>query len=335
MAKSETLTMRTIDEHIKNSSFSPVYLLYGEEEYLKKQYKQKLKNALTSPDDTMNFSLYEGKGVNQKEIIDLAETLPFFSERRVILLENSELCKTSADDLSDYVKNMSEDNSTIIILVESEIDKRNKLYKAINDKGSCIEFSRQDNRVLIQWVLARLKKEKKNITQPVMELFLSRTGDDMERIDKELEKLICYTIDKDVIEFSDVNAVCAELASNKIFDMISSIANKDQKKALELYYDLLALKEPSMRILFLISRQFNILLMVKSCLNSGKSQRDIASICKIPPFAVKNHIAQANKFSLNELKAAVADGVAAEEDIKTGRMNDQLAVELLIVKYSS
>ena len=68
--------MKTIDEDIRNGQFQSVYLLCGEEAYLKKQYKDKLKRAMADPDDSMNFSAYEGKGINPKEVIDLAETLP-------------------------------------------------------------------------------------------------------------------------------------------------------------------------------------------------------------------------------------------------------------------
>lgn len=81
--------MKNIDEDIKRGQFAQVYLLYGEEAYLKKQYKDKLKHAMVPEGDTMNFSAFEGKSINPKEIIDLAETLPFFADRRVILIENS------------------------------------------------------------------------------------------------------------------------------------------------------------------------------------------------------------------------------------------------------
>ena len=81
--------MKGIDEDIKKGSFQPVYLLYGEESYLKKQYGQKLKHALVSEEDKMNTTFYEGKGIHPGEIIDLAETLPFCAERRLIFIENS------------------------------------------------------------------------------------------------------------------------------------------------------------------------------------------------------------------------------------------------------
>ena len=91
--------MKTIDEDIKSGQFKRVYLLFGEEAYLKHQYKRKLKQALVASDDTMNFSSFEGKDTNPKAIIDLAETLPFFADRRLILIENSVSSETAGEYL--------------------------------------------------------------------------------------------------------------------------------------------------------------------------------------------------------------------------------------------
>ena len=74
--------MKTIDEDIKKGTFRQCYLLYGEESYLKKQYRDKLVHAMVQEGDTMNFSSYEGKDIRPGELVDLAETLPFFAERR-------------------------------------------------------------------------------------------------------------------------------------------------------------------------------------------------------------------------------------------------------------
>ena len=81
--------MKNILEDIKKQEFKKIYLLYGEEVYLRDQYRQKLLEALVAEGDTMNFGRFQGKGLNEGEIIDLAETMPFFAERRVILLENT------------------------------------------------------------------------------------------------------------------------------------------------------------------------------------------------------------------------------------------------------
>ena len=325
--------MKTIDNDIKMGQLKNVYLLYGTEDYLKRQYRDKLKHALVEPDDTMNFSAYEGKDINPKELIDLSETLPFFKEKRMILVENSGFFKNSCDDLAEYMSQVPE--STCFVFVEEEVDKRSKLFKAASRAGSAVEFETPKEDMLVRWILGRIQREGKKITQSVMQLFLSKTGSDMENIDKELEKLICYTLDKTEISAADVEAICTGQTENKIFEMIDAISAKNQKKALDLYYDLLALKEAPMRILFLIARQFQNLLLIKSMSAKGYPAVSIAKTAGMPSFAVQKNLRQAGAFKINQLKEAIEDCGQAEEDVKTGRMADQLAVELLIVKYSA
>ena len=294
--------MKTIDNDIKMGQLKNVYLLYGTEDYLKRQYRDKLKHALVEPDDTMNFSAYEGKDINPKELIDLSETLPFFKEKRMILVENSGFFKNSCDDLAEYMSQVPE--STCFVFVEEEVDKRSKLFKAASRAGSAVEFETPKEDMLIRWILGRIQREGKKITQSVMQLFLSKTGSDMENIDKELEKLICYTLDKTEISAADVEAICTGQTENKIFEMIDAISAKNQKKALDLYYDLLALKEAPMRILFLIARQFQNLLLIKSMSAKGYPAVSIAKTAGMPSFAVQKNLRQAGAFKINQIGRA-------------------------------
>ena len=124
--------MKNLNEDIKSGRFKNVYLLYGEEAYLKKQYKDRLTKAMLPDGDTMNYAYYEGKGTNPAEIIDLAETMPFFTERRLIVVENSNFFKNAAPELADYMKNIPE--TTCFLFVENEVDKRGKMYKAVKEK---------------------------------------------------------------------------------------------------------------------------------------------------------------------------------------------------------
>ena len=325
--------MKTIDEDIKSGQFKKIYLLYGDEAYLKKQYKDKLKKALVQPDDTMNFTAYEGKDTNPKEVIDLSETLPFFADRRVILIENSGFFKGSCEELAEYMPQVPD--TTLFLFVEEEVDKRSKMYKAVKNAGKIVEFSTQTEELITRWVLARLKKEGKNITGSVMQLFLSKTGSDMGNIDRELEKLICYTMDKSVIETADVEAIATEQTTNRIFEMVNAIAEHNQRRALDLYYDLLTLKEPPMRILFLIARQYNLLYQTKLLKGKGYDNKSIASKLGLSPFIAGKYVTQASRFEKETLRKSLEQCVEAEENVKTGKMADNLSVELLIVQFSS
>ena len=161
--------MRTIDEDIKNQKYKTAYLLYGEEAYLKKQYKDKLKSALWTEGDTMNAAFYQGKDTNPKELIDLGETMPFFADHRLIMVEDSGFFKSGAEELAEYMAQIPE--TTTFVFVESDVDKRSKMFKALKDHGKIVEFTAQNQELLTRWMLGRLKRENKNITKAAMQEF--------------------------------------------------------------------------------------------------------------------------------------------------------------------
>ena len=324
--------MQRLNQDMKTGQLNHIYLLYGEEAYLRKQYKNRLKEAIIG-DDSMNYHYYEGKGVTIGEVIDQAETMPFFSEKRLILMENTGLFKGGGEELSEYLKSPAQ--TVYFHFVETEVDNRSKLYKTVSAKGCAVEFGIQDENTLKRWVLGMVKRENKKISEPALNFLLEMTGTDMENIQKEMEKLFCYCMDQDAITERDIVQICTKRISSHIFDMINAIADRKQKKALELYYELLALKEPPMRILFLITRQFNLLLQVKELAGKGYQGRAIGEKVGLPGFVAGKYVTQASRFQKEELRETVEACVEAEEAIKTGRLNDNMSVELLIVKYSS
>ena len=325
--------MKSLQEDIKNQEFKRVYLLFGEEEYLKQQYKSRLKKALAPEEEDMNYSYFEGKKTEPREVIGLAETMPFFADRRVIFLEDTGFFKNQCQDLPEYLAELPD--YLCMIFVEKEVDKRSRMYKAVKKYGRIVDFSVQDTETIMRWVLGILGREGKKITRREMELFLGKTGNDMGNIEKELEKLICYTMGREVITAEDIEAVCTAQISNHIFDMIRAVTEKKQKRALDLYYDLLALKEPPMRILFLLARQFNLIMQVKELSQAGYDQSRIAKQTGLQPFVVRNYSAYARKYSTEALRSAVEECVRTEEKVKTGYMTDAMSVELLLVKFSS
>lgn len=324
--------MKSLNEDIKMNQYKQVYLLYGEEAYLKKQYRDKLVKALLPDGDTMNYAYYEGKGINTAEIIDLAETMPFFAERRVIVIENSGFFKNAAPELADYVKNIPE--TAYFLFVEEEVDKRGKLYKAVKDKGRAVDMERQDEKTLVLWIAGMVKREGKQIKESTVKYLISKAGTNMENLEKEMEKLISYTLGQTEITAADVDAIGTTQITNKIFDMVEAVAVKQQKKALNYYYDLLALKEPPMRILYLLSRQFKLLLEVKELVGQGRDKAQIAKTAGLHPFVAGKYMQQCRNFSKTVLISIMEYAAETEEMVKTGRLNDVMSVELFIVKYS-
>ena len=324
--------MQQLIQDLKSETYKPMYLLFGEEDYLRKQYRDKLKAALVAEGDTMNYHYYEGKDINVGEIIDLAETLPFFADRRVIVLDNSGLCKSGGDALAEYLKSPAD--SVLFILVETQIDKRCRLFKTIKDGGRVCEFAAQNEMTLKRWIYSLAKQDNKAVDELTINHFLEKTGTEMSNIRTEWEKLMCYCMGRDVVTPADIDAVCTQRVSNRIFEMVAAIAEKRQQEALDMYHDLLTLKEPPMGILALIARQFNLMLQVKELQMKNIHSRQIAEKVGLAPFIVQKYEKQASRFKMRELKEALAACVAADEAVKTGRLNDVLSIELLIIERS-
>lgn len=323
--------MKVISDDIKKGEFKSVYLLYGEEEYLKKQYRDRLKNAIAG-DDTMNYSYYDSDNASVKDIIDVCETLPFFAQKRLVIMENTGFLKSSNDELADYIKHIPD--YLVVVMVEKDVDKRNKVYKAVDSVGYICEMKPQTTATLEKWIAGLLAKDNLKISREACDLILDKTGAGMDYIRQEIEKLVSYCQGRNVVTAEDVEKVCATQTTSHIFDMISAIANKKQQQALDLYYDLLELKEPPMRILYLIVRQFNGILQVKDLMSRDISGKEIASKIGAAPFVVGKYQAQAKYFEMNTLLDALNECAKTEEAVKQGRLNDRLGVELIIIKYS-
>ncbi len=323
--------MKTIVAHIKEGKFSPVYLLYGQEDYLRLLYRDKLREAILPPEDTMNYSYFEGKDIDLGEVESIADTVPFFSEQRLILIENSGLFKKQ-NDFADYLKTMPD--TTKIIFVEAEVDKRNKLFKAVKKLGTVAELNGLPEKDLKVWAAAYLKKNGKNITEQNLLYFFQKVGVDMKSLENEMDKLIAYSMDETIITREMLDEVCVEQTEGKIFQMIDAIGMKDQDQALRLYYDLLEVREKPMSILFLIIRHFTILNQLKDLSRLGLAAGEVASKVGIPPFTVRKYQSQVKNFKGKEIIRNIERCAQVEQEIKTGLLLDQIGVELLIVEFS-
>ena len=323
--------VKTISEHLKSGNFKNAYLICGEEEYLKLNYKNQMIKAIAG-DDTMNLALYEGKNFDVNEVIDNAETFPFFAEHRLIVMESTGLFKSGGEQLAEYMSKIPE--STVFLFVEQDVDKRSKMYKAVKANGYICEINRQTEKDLSMWAARIFAHDGKNLSNANLSYLIGNVGTDMEVLSREIEKLISYDLDKDVISKEDIDAVCIKQLNVRIFDMVDAISVKNQKKTLDCYYELVAEKEPPMRILFMVSRQFNLILQAKDLSARGMDRNAIASVMGVQGFIANKSINQSRNFSVNELKLALADCVATEENIKKGIMDENIGVEMLLVKYS-
>ncbi|HIW58924.1 MAG TPA: DNA polymerase III subunit delta [Candidatus Anaerobutyricum avicola] len=326
--------MKEIRRQIKEQDFQRVYLLTGDENYLILQAKELLVHAMVAEGDEMNYAVFEDSKIDLQQLRELAMTYPLFATKRVLVLDRTGIFKSGKDAFVEILQALPE--TTCVIICEPEVDKRSKAYKWIKKNGYVGEFLKKDQteKVLMRWVAALLGKEKKKIRESDVRFFLERVGDDMFQIKNETDKLISYVGERKEIRREDIEQITSGEVQNKIFELVAAIAEGKKRQALAYYDDLILLKEPPMRILFLIVRQYRILLLISNMRSLRKPDKDIAQAAGIPAFAIRKNAAQLGGYTVPILEHCIASCIQVEEEIKTGRISDQIGLETLIVGLS-
>lgn len=319
--------MQNLKADISNKSFKKIYLFYGDEQYLSRAYKKMIKNAIVGDDDDMNYAYYENAGDNLRKIEETADTLPFFAERRLIILENCGLFKKD-NSFADYVPNIPD--TTTIVVMEREVDKRSRLFKAVSANGYACEFKKQSIDELKVFATRYFAKAGKNISQSAMQLFIDSVGDDMNNIVNEAEKVIAYSGERSVIEGADISAVCVSQTESKIFEIVDAILAGDSKKVFSIYEDLITLRESPFGILGLIRNNYVRMLAIRELSQKGLDASEIAQRVKSQDWLVKKTVNKIKKIPAKKLENAVSLMADTEFAIKTGDMGEQTGVEILL-----
>lgn len=329
--------MGKIDDDIKNG-IGKCYLIYGNDTFRRKTYEDKLrKKTVDESAQIMNVSVFNDVKTTAGQVIEAAETFPFLSDRRFILVKDcgflSEGKKNESDLLAEYVANMSE--TACILFSEEKADKRLKLYKAINKVGVCEEVKPFDEKSLIDLISKKLAKNGIKITKSLCAYMVRNSGENVELLSLDTDKLIAYLDGRDKVSAEDIDAICSKTSEVKVFDMVNAMIAGNSERALEIYRNLLNINESPFMVLSLISRQFRIIIKSKSMSENGMPNTDIAKKISVPVFAVSGALRQANSFSYELLCKALNACIQTDYGIKLGKIEPETGVEMLIVTRAS
>ncbi|MCR4587761.1 MAG: DNA polymerase III subunit delta [Lachnospiraceae bacterium] len=325
--------MLRINEDIKSGQFKRAYLLYGEEDYLRYQFRDRLVKALVNEGDTMNFTRFSGKDISVPQVIDLAETLPFFAERRVILMEDTGFFKGSGEELAKYLEAPAE--STVFIFCESEVDGRTKLFKTVSKNGIAAEMKHPSDADMSRWLNGKAAAQGISFASGALcDYFIKRMGPDMMALENELTKLASYLGERDVIQKADIDAVCTPQIQDTIFEMVRCMSQGRKKEAMEHYYSLVLLHKPAMQTLAMLNRQVGDLLQVKDLMIRRRSKKEVAEATGMAPYRAQKTMELAGDFDLPALKDMLNEGISVETDIKSGNLQDTVGVEMLLIRLS-
>ena len=325
--------MNEIENAIKTGEYKRVYLLFGEEKYMIREYTQKLRDAVCDKaTEMLNLSIFEGRA-EIDGIIKACDTLPFMSEKRLVIVKDSKLFeqgrKDDSEKMKDYIPSLPE--STILLFAEEKADKRSALYKAVNKNGVCCELGFLKDSELIKWVIA---KSEKRIKGAQAEYLIRNVGTSMEALEGEIDKLLSYSSDGAEITNAVIDEICTKSPETNIFEMVEAIGRKQSAKALEIYHNMLRMKQSPVGVLKIMARQFKLILECKYLQGKGMGAAAIAEELSLRRFIADRCLQQANNFKIPTLVKALEDCAKCDTDFKSGKITDKLGVEVIILKYS-
>lgn len=327
--------MDALDNHIKTGDFARAYLFFGGVAFLLTRWRDALTQAILPADlRGMNMEVFEG-AASADSIIEAAETMPFMAERRLVVVKDSGLFVSGrADDsaaMADYIKDIPD--TAVVMFVETDVDKRGKLYKRLADKslGFVLEAATPKEPQLADWAVGFAAELGKKMTKAVAIGLVRTVATDMQLLSTEITKLAAHAGDNPNITADDVKALCTKSLEGKIFDLMRAVCNRDAKTACRLYGDLVSLKESPLMVLTMIARQFRYSLQC-GALADGMSQKDIADKLSLHQFAVREFIENARNFSQNAMIEALMNCLDTDFAIKSGEIGDVIGVEVLIAK---
>jgi DNA polymerase-3 subunit delta len=340
------------DASLKRGVVAPVYLFYGEETYLRDLALVRLKEHFEQAGQAgLDFDVIEGETADPEEVAARAETLPFFAASRLVVVKNPAFFKTSRRGgetgegeepkssgreatLLEYIKNPSP--STCLVFSTGEtVDKRKRLFQAIKKHGREIEFTYLSPGDLTRWVAKRAGQSGRRFAPGAVNSLLDIAGPSLQALSSEIEKLINYSAGRELITTEEIHLMCPPRLEENIFVVVDAIGGRRYREALAGIKDMLAAKEPPLKILSMIARQFRILLMVRDLNERGCPAREIPERLKIHPFVAQKASAQSRNFSKPLLIRAMKALSELDVGVKTGKMEFYPAMETFLLTLST
>ena len=307
-----------------------VYLLLGEEDLLVDQALAELLDRLIPPEERdLNLDVVRADEIEIGDLITLVDTLPFFGQRRAVVVKDADVWKAAEQEqLAAYLERGAPPSALILVAVS--LDRRRKLFTAVRKLGEIQEFPRLSIRQLPSWVTDRVRREGRRIDPDAVEALIALVGPGLRQLSLELEKLFAYVETLERITRRDVEAAVSRLSESTIFMMVDAIGERRGGDALR-YLDDILREEASPYVLFMVARQFRLLMRASHLTARRKPFAAVQEALGVPPFVARKIIAQVEHFPPDVFPRIFARLAEADRAVKTTG-HARLALEMLIAE---
>lgn len=329
-------------KEIKQKKLQSIYLLLGKEAFLMQETLQLIISAaLNDEEKDFNLSIYDMEETSIDTAIEDAETLPFMGEKRVVIIKNpffltsekkKEKVEHKLDKLEQYLNSPAPYTILLFVAPYEKLDERKKITKQLKKQSIVLEMNSLSEKDTIEWITEMAEQEIVYFSKEAIDELMVLTAGDLMILNQELKKISTYVGEGGQVSPDIIRLLVPRTLEQNIFELIDNVIHRRSSEALRIFYDLLKNNEEPIKILSLLVNQFRLILQVKELSGTGYGQQQIANTVKVHPFRVKLALQQAKLFNSDELANILLELAEADYQMKTGKKDKQLVLELFLLK---
>lgn len=311
------------------------YIVYGADTHLLQKQVQEILKEFLKEDVEMNTTIYDAMETSMAQIIDDASTIPFFSEKKAIVVQRSLFLTGSKEPsvaqetILPYLSHSLSSTLLIFVVEHEKLDTRKKIVKEMMKHCRCIETKVLDEQGKIRYVRESVRKMQLNIKEDAVLELIERLPLQTQTIEKEMEKLQLYG---DEIDVSLIRCIITRPLENDVFQLVHAVVDKDIKKAFSIWRDLCVLNKEPIQIIGALAAQFRFLYEIKVLQMQGvRNKNELASRLKVSSGRVYYALQSAQKLKLETIHAQLRALAELDQKMKSGKIDKKIGFELYLL----
>lgn len=323
----------SISKYLKPDSLLPIYFFFGDDLYSIENSVRAVENA-AQPFITSDFDLevFNSQDKDFADVLDLASTFPFGSEKRLLIYKGFEDKKDDRAKLTSYVKNLSSSTIFIIVRYGNISNLETEPYTSLLKNDFIFEGRELKGDELISWVMKYSAKKGKSINSENAAVLVEIVGENRTLIEMQLQKIFSYLGDVKEITYDTIKAISSELKEYTIFDLQNAIGAKNKTKAMETAYNLLDKGKEALFILAMLTRYFTAIAQIPELEKSGKSDFEIARAIGVHHFYYKDY-KNASRYYRDKKMVNIARALfEADVSLKSTSTEQKTIITILITE---
>ncbi|MFU0768108.1 DNA polymerase III subunit delta [Staphylococcus pasteuri] len=318
-----------------------IIMVYGEvPDLLEKKSSEMINKYLQAEKDDFNYVKYNLYETEITPIIEEALTMPFFSDKKAILVQNAYVftgekvtkeLNQNTDQLLEFIEKYDGENLIVFEVFQNKLDERKKLTKTLKKNGQLKKVEQMSEEEIKKWIQSKLNDNFKDIKQDALNNMIELTGINFNIISQELDKLMLFLGDRPTINKDDVNLIINRSLEQNVFLLTEYIQKRQKNKAIQLVKDLINMKEEPIKLLALITSNYRLYYQCKILSQKGYSGQQIAKTVNVHPYRVKLALGQVRHYQLEDLLNIINSCAETDYKLKSSYMDKQLILELFIL----